>query len=392
MVEVTDEQAAEIPAWAKERALAEVNDAYESIAGVAGVSLDALNRPRPQEMKYGSMDEVIREWSTMAGAIAGFAVGLKLITSKEALEAILQFQEPPPGDLGRSGSGATPRSRMSPHNPFMLSRPISPAVAVHAVDRAAVGSILRSTLSRGTPMDWRTIPCVVLVCVLLVPAAVGAQQFCSRGVNGAFVEMRGHADTASVPESERPFVLADTNRVIAERLRGCGVLDPVVHLEADDSFRVAVPAAWNPDQTAALLGRQAIVDFREERVVEGISEWIVATGAAPGGRATALTGQRIAHVELTFERATNRPLILFELDEEGTALFKEITARLVRRRLGIFVDGEPLMTPVVQEAITSGRGQITGAFTADEARTLTVQVAAGPLPVPVWIESDSTED
>lgn len=93
LAEVTDEQGAQIPDWAKERALVEVNYAYESIAGMASLPLDVLNRVRPEDMKYRTPAQLIQEYTARASAVADFAVTLKLITPEQALQAILQFQE-----------------------------------------------------------------------------------------------------------------------------------------------------------------------------------------------------------------------------------------------------------------------------------------------------------
>jgi len=85
-------------------------------------------------------------------------------------------------------------------------------------------------------------------------------------------------------------------------------------------------------------------------------------------------------------------MILFEFDSEGSKLFGELTTRLKGKELGIFLDGQPITTPRVQEAITQGRGQITGSFTLDEARNLVIQLNAGALPLPVTVEEERTVD
>jgi preprotein translocase subunit SecD len=46
----------------------------------------------------------------------------------------------------------------------------------------------------------------------------------------------------------------------------------------------------------------------------------------------------------------------------------------------------------VQQAITEGKGRITGNFTLDEARNLVIQLNAGALPLPVIIEEERTVD
>jgi preprotein translocase subunit SecD len=63
-----------------------------------------------------------------------------------------------------------------------------------------------------------------------------------------------------------------------------------------------------------------------------------------------------------------------------------------KKQLGIFLDDQPITTPTVQQAITEGRGRITGNFTLDEARNLVIQLNAGALPLPVSVEEERTVD
>ena len=233
----------------------------------------------------------------------------------------------------------------------------------------------------------------VLLCTLLPAIAFGAGASCleAPGDGTASQHLLIHVEASHAPANARPSVLAETARILEDRLRRCGIETPSVAIVADDALEVQVPAAWSLDEANMLLGRQAVVDFREERIIEGQSEWIIATGRGRDGSMVPLAGEHLLHTELAFEPATNRPQILFGLDAEGAELLAEITTRLVSRRLGIFLDGAPLVTPVIQQAVTGGQGRITGTFRADEARILAVQLASGPLPAPVWIEPDGTE-
>jgi preprotein translocase subunit SecD len=53
--------------------------------------------------------------------------------------------------------------------------------------------------------------------------------------------------------------------------------------------------------------------------------------------------------------------------------------------LAIFLDDIPLMTPVIQTPIANGQAVITGDFSLDEARNLSIQLNAGALPVPIEV-------
>lgn len=75
----------------RRRALEYVLERYEIVAAVAKVDLDAVNRPRPESIRYRNRDEVVREFLSMAGAAANFAHHLGLITTEEAGAAQTDF-------------------------------------------------------------------------------------------------------------------------------------------------------------------------------------------------------------------------------------------------------------------------------------------------------------
>ncbi|PIX88714.1 MAG: protein translocase subunit SecD, partial [Candidatus Nealsonbacteria bacterium CG_4_10_14_3_um_filter_36_16] len=66
------------------------------------------------------------------------------------------------------------------------------------------------------------------------------------------------------------------------------------------------------------------------------------------------------------------------------------TGKNVRKILAIYIDGIPISTPVVQEKISGGKAQITGQFTVEEARTLSRNLNAGALPVPIKLISQQS--
>jgi hypothetical protein len=80
-------------------------------------------------------------------------------------------------------------------------------------------------------------------------------------------------------------------------------------------------------------------------------------------------------------------VVTFELDDEGTAAFAEATgaaavAEPPHNQIAIVLDGEVISVPVVQEPITSGRGQISSGFTEEEATALAERLDAGATAAP----------
>jgi protein-export SecD/SecF family membrane protein len=105
---------------------------------------------------------------------------------------------------------------------------------------------------------------------------------------------------------------------------------------------------------------------------------------------TALSGKNLKRSALEFNQQTNEPLVSLEFNDEGRVLFAEITERNVGRSVAIFLDGEALSIPIVNEAIREGNAVITGSFTILEAKQLARRLNAGALPVPITLETQTS--
>jgi len=62
----------------------------------------------------------------------------------------------------------------------------------------------------------------------------------------------------------------------------------------------------------------------------------------------------------------------------------------IGKPLAIFLDGQPISVPIVNEAITGGKAQISGNFTPEEAKLLVGRLNSGALPVPISLVSTQT--
>ncbi|HLI28071.1 MAG TPA: protein translocase subunit SecD [Chloroflexota bacterium] len=201
------------------------------------------------------------------------------------------------------------------------------------------------------------------------------------------------ANLSGVPDNERADRMQGVKNVIERRINAFGVAEPIVQILGQDRVLVELAGIRDIEQAKQLIGNTARLDFREQvQNPDGTTDWVVAQARDSSGELRELTGQYFKKAEVGFEPNTNRPLILFEFNDEGARMFAEITTRLVGKPLGIFLDNQLLTAPVVREPITQGRGQITGNFTLQEARNLVIQLNAGALPVPVTVIEERTVD
>lgn len=102
---------------------------------------------------------------------------------------------------------------------------------------------------------------------------------------------------------------------------------------------------------------------------------------------TKLSGANLEGSEVVTDQRTGQVQVSLQFDEEGTELFRQITERNIGKPVGIFLDSEPISTPVVNQAIPNGQAVIRGNFSMEEAQQLATRLNAGALPVPIDIIS-----
>ncbi len=105
---------------------------------------------------------------------------------------------------------------------------------------------------------------------------------------------------------------------------------------------------------------------------------------------TGLTGKQLTKAQVQFDPNTNEPQVGLEFNDEGKKLFGEITTRNVGKPVAIFLDGEAISIPRVNEPIKEGTAVISGNFTIPEAKLLAQRLNAGALPVPINLISQET--
>ncbi len=99
---------------------------------------------------------------------------------------------------------------------------------------------------------------------------------------------------------------------------------------------------------------------------------------------TGLSGEHVKSASVAFDQQIGgQPYVVLSFNPEGAKLFETITSENVGNVIGIFLDGEPISTPVVQDAIYGGEATIVGLDSLAEAKLLVQRLNAGALPVPI---------
>ncbi|MFA6537131.1 MAG: protein translocase subunit SecD [Patescibacteria group bacterium] len=107
-------------------------------------------------------------------------------------------------------------------------------------------------------------------------------------------------------------------------------------------------------------------------------------------KTTALTGKDLKKAWVEISQQTGAPEVSLEFNENGKTLFAEITQKNIGKPVAIFLDGQPISIPTVNEKIPDGKAVISGSFDIAEAKTLAQRLNAGALPVPINLISQQT--
>ena len=233
-------------------------------------------------------------------------------------------------------------------------------------------------------------------------------------------------DDASLEEA-----VAESQRVIEERVNGFGISEAEVTVVGVDRINAQIPGV-DADEASDLVGSTALLEFRsidqaqpqpqppidrlqigaaiddvwdaalpqdddrfvrradpffipppdEDVIIADGLRWLPANGINAEGATVQLTGRHLIanSISRTLDQAGD-PALTFEFEDEGARLMEQITRRLFERRglLGIFVDGRLISSPSVN-AVISDSGIING-LSEEDAITLRRQLRAGALPI-----------
>ena len=109
-----------------------------------------------------------------------------------------------------------------------------------------------------------------------------------------------------------------------------------------------------------------------------------------GWQDTSLDGKHFRTASVVFDPTTNFPVVSIQFDEEGGKIFQGLTQKNDGKRIAIFVGGQLISAPVVQEEIIGGSAIISGSQNVDEARQLSQDLNTGAIPAPIHLVGQRT--
>lgn len=205
------------------------------------------------------------------------------------------------------------------------------------------------------------------------------------------------ADIQSIERKERGEVMQGLRDVIERRINLFGVREPIVRVEEKDEHKrlvVELPGIKNA-QAIEMIGKTPFLEFKEEKTKEEMEQILERQKNGEEitedsyFQSTNLTGKYLKKAVLDFGQTALEPQVALEFDAEGAKIFEDLTSRNVNKRLAIYIDNALISAPVVREAISGGKAQISGKFTVNEAKELVRNLNAGALPVQIKLISQN---
>ena len=205
------------------------------------------------------------------------------------------------------------------------------------------------------------------------------------------------ADLQGIGKKERSEAMQGLRDIIERRINLFGIGEPIVRVEEKNEKKrlvVELPGIKNA-QAIEMIGKTPYLEFREEKTKEEMEQILERQKNGEEitedfyFKSTNLTGQYLKKAQLDFGQTVMEPQVALEFDVEGAKIFEELTSRNIDKRVAIYIDNVLISAPVVREAISGGKAQISGKFSVNEAKELVRNLNAGALPVPIKLISQN---
>ena len=184
---------------------------------------------------------------------------------------------------------------------------------------------------------------------------------------GMYVEYSAKAPQGS--EADFDSLMDGTIDIITNRLTDKQFTECNIQRIGLDGLRIEIPTQVNVEgdfddkEILDLIGKSAILEFKD-----------------PDGNVF-MDGTSVKTAQYFYDKEKDDHEIYFTLTDEGRETFKEMTGKSIGKEIAIYLDGELLIAPTVQTAITEGSGVISGMGSAERATNIAIRIQSGALPL-----------
>ncbi|MBQ9682258.1 MAG: protein translocase subunit SecD [Neisseriaceae bacterium] len=192
------------------------------------------------------------------------------------------------------------------------------------------------------------------------------------------------------------------------RVNELGVAEPVIQQAGSDRIVVQLPGIQDTARAKDIIGRTATLELHmvaDDALLQQALAGVVPTGyellyeagenPVPVLVSTQveLTGDSINAAQQDFDE-NGAPAVALRLNNQGAAIFGDLTRANVGKRMAmVLIDQgkkEVVTAPVIRQAITGGRVQISGAMNVAQAIDTALLLRSGSLAAPMEIIEERT--
>lgn len=223
---------------------------------------------------------------------------------------------------------------------------------------------------------------------------------------------------AAQAKALRGGIVTQAVEVLKQRIVGKGMLlDASIQAHGSRQIVVQIPATDDDmyERLKKLLTQRAHLEFKMIKAVAGSKKALedkydgeipASLMAIPGNsksgydqsarewylveRYADLSGEHVQRANATHQQGENAPVVEFVFDAQGARTFAELTSENTGQSLGIVIDDVVFSAPTIRQAITEGRGVISGGrgFSWEEARDLAHVLNTGSFQAPIRFEEE----
>ena len=206
---------------------------------------------------------------------------------------------------------------------------------------------------------------------------------------GLSVILTAHADDGQQLTAD---MMDRAETIIRNRVDGLGVKEASVQRQGDDSLLIQVPGIDDPREALKVIGETGRLEFVD---VNSITDTETKAAVQAGDENVQLKDGTYSVIELDGKKLTGEVVkdaavgqsqqggivVDVTMNSTGAKVWGDYTSKNIGNQVAIVLDGTVKSAPVVNDAIRDGRTQISGKFSADEAKNLRTVLVSGSLPV-----------
>lgn len=219
----------------------------------------------------------------------------------------------------------------------------------------------------------------------------------------ALLEADLPADTVITPES-----MSTARTIVENRVNGLGLTEAIVQQAGNRRLLVELPGETDPEKALSTIKKTGLLEFVDfTQLSQSDALALVGTtiqtdfGQSDGSQSSetqtaanqifknVMTGADLKTVNVVTTQA-GEPEVSFELSTNGAKVFSDFTSANVGKILAIVLDKKVISVPTINQAITDGKGVVSGNFTVQTANDLAVQLRYGSLPIPLKVATSQT--